>query len=234
MDYVLAMLSHGYPHSATAEKTLTSFSEHVDRPPAFAIYYHDGPGVAYAAQTASEYEAVSGGAQIGFCGATRALWIRAARAAIDRGVPYVFWLEHDFRFLRPFRIRELALVLRDARIAQIALVRGPVNREEKQAGSVLARHGDRHVVVSGGHIVAKVDDQTFEVDEHVQHDYYFTTNPSLMRTGFMRENPFPAEGRECEGRFGIQLRERGYGFAVLGDGVEEYVEHIGIRNGFGY
>lgn len=216
--YVLAMLSHGYPHSATAEETLRSFSEHVDRPPEFAVYYHDGPGHAFAAREASEYEAISGGAQNGFCVATRALWMHAARAAIDRAVPYVFWLEHDFRFLRPFRIRDLALILRDASIAQAALVRGPVSREEQAAGSVLARHGDRHVVQDG----------------HVEHDYYFTTNPSLMRTAFMRENPWTLEDRECEGKFGIRLREQGYRFAVLGDGAEEYVEHIGIRNGFGY
>ena len=212
--YLLAMLSHGYPYSATAEETLRSLSQAIDRPPDFAVYYHDGPGVAFVAKEASEYQAVSGGAQIGFCGATRALWTQAARAATDRGISYVLWVEHDFRFLRPFRVRDLVLVLRDAQIAQVSLMREPTGREAKEGG------------VLRGAFVAD--------DGYVVHSRYFTTNPSLMRTSFMRQNPFPDFDAECEGRFGLDLVDRGYRFAVAGDGVDAWVEHFGTRNGFGY
>lgn len=215
-DYVLAMLSHGYPYSATAEETLTSFSEAIDRPPAFAVYWHDGPGTAFCATEASDYEAVGGGAQEGFCAATRGLWHRASRAAVDRGIPYVFWLEHDFRFLVPFRLEDLARPLRDARIVQTSLLRQPINYDERERGAVL---------VSGEYEVE---------DGYVTHGRYFTTNPSLMRASFMRECPFPDEKRECEGKFGIALRDDGRRFAVLGDGETEYVEHFGTRNGHGY
>lgn len=215
ISYVLAMLSHGYPYSATAEETLTSFSRAIDIPPAYAIYYHDGPGAAFAAAGASEYESVSSGSQEGFCVATRKLWQRAARVAVDRAVPYVFWLEHDFRFLRPFRVRDLAAALIDARTCQVSLMRQPINYDERTRGRVLPL--DSFVAETG----------------YVVHDRYFTTNPSMMRAAFMRECPFPDE-RECEGKFGLSLRDDGRTFAVLGDGDEQYVEHFGHRSGHGY
>lgn len=222
--YLLAMLSHGYPNSPTAFETLTSFSENVDVPPSYAVYYHDGPGEVYAAETASEFEALAGESQEGFCVATRKLWSRAVRAALDRHIPYVFWLEHDFRFLRPFKIHDLTLVLRDAGLAQVALNRAPVNAKEREAGSVLKSHGWSHALMG--------DD---EGREFVAHPYYFTTNPSLMRTSFMREEAWPADiESECEGHFGIRLRKRGYSFAIWGDSVEPWVEHFGVRTGHGY
>jgi hypothetical protein len=213
--YLLAMLSHGYPASGTADETLASFAANVDVGPAFAVYYHDGPGTAYAATEACEFRAVGSEKQDGFCTAVRKLWHVASREAVDRQIPYVFWLEHDFRFLRRFRVRDLARPLGDARVVQTQLMRKPVNVEEHAYGIL---RGERSI----------------EVD-YVTHASYFTTNPSLLRSAFMREYPFPADGkRECEGRFGLSLIEQGFRFAVMGDGTDAWVEHFGTRNGHGY
>jgi hypothetical protein len=68
----------------------------------------------------------------------------------------------------------------------------------------------------------------------LRHRSFFSTNPSLLRRDFMVENPWPADGEPfCEGRFGLELVQKGYSFGIWGDG-DIWVDHIGRREGFGY
>ncbi len=60
-----------------------------------------------------------------------------------------------------------------------------------------------------------------------------TTNPCLFPSRLAHEQPWPEVSQFCEGVYGIQLREAGYRFAFWGNG-EQWVEHVGVRDGFGY
>lgn len=220
LRYVLAVLSHGYPYSDTAEDCLASFVEHVTPMPTVTVYRHDGPGWAHLgvgqAEGSSIVATVTPEEQLGFCGATRSLWRDAVTYADLYEATHVFWLEHDFVFTRRVDLVDLALVLDAAPtefpLAQMSLMRGAVNAREKRAG-VLTGGRDR-----GGWL---------------EHHDYFTTNPSLMSVAFMARHPWPEYDQECEGRFGADLKSEGYSYGVWGDGAP-WVDHIGKRTGKGY
>lgn len=196
MKYALAVLTHGEHGPGEAIRSLRAAASEL---PAMIVSYHD-PGM-------------------GFCHGTRELWRQVSLAAFDENIDYVFWLEHDFRFLNHVPVDRLQAVLEDHWLAQVALMRQPVNEAEKAAGGVVASRPGRFWPQAGGYLL---------------HEEYFTTNPSMMRTSFMLENPWPEDGEECEGKFGIALRIIGYRFAVWGDG-KPWVEHVGeLRTGKGY
>lgn len=228
MNYRLIVLTHG-DDPACAEVTLDSFGEMVTPAPSELVIVRDGPGHSYVPGWApNQWIGVQASEEpVGFCAATRYAWTRAA-AAPD--ADYVFWLEHDFEFIRPVNLAELAAVLSsEPTVAQMALMRDAVNQTEKAAGGLYesrpGQYTSRAYYASGpdpgrGH-------------PWLEHRAYLTTNPSLMRRSFMQHNPWPDHPAECEGRFGIDLVERGYSFGVWGHG-EPWVRHIGERTGFGY
>ena len=60
----------------------------------------------------------------------------------------------------------------------------------------------------------------------LEHDLFFTTNPSLYRRSLL-DNQWP-EGPQSEGRFTGWMRDLGYRFAYLGEGSDPpWVHHIG-------
>jgi hypothetical protein len=148
-----------------------------------------------------------------------------AEAASTPDVDFVFWLEHDFEFLRTVDLELFASLLdEEPELAQVALMREPVNQEEIEAGGVVAKHRGR-----GDVFVEKMHRALPWLD----HQAYFTTNPSLMTRTFMAENLWPARMDECEGVMGIELRHKGFHYAFAGEG-EPWVRHHGTRSGFGY
>lgn len=236
LRYELAILTHG--RSSTLSATLASFRELVRPLPTRVRVFADGaPDAIYPASAvysafpddeslpvAATYSA----RQQGFCAATGRLWHESANT---EGVDYVFWLEHDFLIERRVSLEQLAdLLEQHTELAQVALVRNPCNAEEERAGGVVENrpgafsfHRDRVQAEGVESNVAWLD-----------HSAFFTTNPSLMRREFMQENPWPDDGKPyCEGRFGVQLVERGYRFGYFGDGFP-WVRHIGVRDGRGY
>lgn len=243
MRYRLIVLTHG--DSATLSPTIESFRRAVSPAPVERWLIVDRP----VAETATEenpewvdpyfdpdHTVFLGGR--GFCEATWEAWnVWAAGAdqigsaiierAVDlEDVDFVFWLEHDFTFLRLVDLEALAEELDyDPTLAQMALIRGPANERERALGGLVASWQFPHVL-TWTHTRA-------EAHPYLLHHGYFTTNPSLMRLDFMRENPWPNAPAECEGKFGIELRERGYRFGAWGDG-DQWVEHIGERTGHGY
>ena len=223
MRYLLAVLTHGNNADVLAQ-TIRSFEDSVTPAPSVRLLIQDGP-CALPPLSDNLWTCQTLPHPRGFCFASRQMWKISQRLADAEGIDYVFWLEHDFCFLREVDLRDLAVVLeQEHSIAQVSLMRGTVNEEEVRAGGVL-----EHFKGLGG---------TFK--EHcvqnlvwTEHSSYFTTNPSLMRVRFMQSNAWPVEEPYCEGRFGIELIERGYRFAIMGNG-ESWVDHIGNRNGFGY
>lgn len=225
MRYRLVLLTHGGDaHASTLRRTLDSFFDHVRPWPTDYVCVRDGngplPPINPDGQT---WRGLVLQPQQGFCAATRAAW----RAATLPGEDYVFWLEHDFAFLRPVDLSDAAGLLdADPTLAQVSLLRGPENPAERRAGGVVEAQ-----VRAGKQVLVRRD---FGADFNwLDHEAYFTTNPSLMRREFMADNPWPDDGEQCEGKYGLALRERGYHFGILGDG-EPWIEHTGRRDGFGY
>ena len=202
MNYRLQVITHS--GQDTLPDTLASFEEMVTPvPDSTEILNDDG--------------------DLGFCQNTRRSWQSAASSKAD----FVFWLEHDFRFIRPLDLRPLAAVLEEnPRLAQMALIRNAVNEQEKAAGGWLQYHS------------SDVDEPyvfSFEKRSYLwyEHGICLTTNPSLLRREFMVSNPWPDYSAQCEGRFSENLRQRGYRFAHWSS--EEHVKHTGkLRTGHGY
>ncbi len=237
MDYTLAILTHG--RSRTLDATLRSFMTKVKPSPTRIIVHCDG-GSDVQVPVLMGAERFIDSEQRGFCEATRRLWRWAGYPAKD--VPeFTFWLEHDFIFLRPVDLAEIAYVLtEDKTLSQMSLMRNAVSREEIAAGGLFDLRGDDYERTATWFDRFKGDpgDLATAHDmyerEWLRHHAYFTTNPSLMRTEFMTWNQWPQDALpECEGRFGIDLVKRGFTFGVWGSG-EPWVDHVGRRDGSGY
>jgi hypothetical protein len=233
VDYTLAVLTHG--RSGTLDQTLASFYDKVRPAPARVLLHADGPWMSAPTSGRTFFVQTTGSPQ-GFCKATGSLWkwIVADALAREPDAPeFVFWLEHDFVFLRPVDLSELADVLDDdARLAQMQLMRTPVSPEEIAAGGLYQMRQADYTKRLWEPLTAEYDPDRFR--PWLEHRSYFTTNPSLLRTSFMAENRWPDDGLpECEGRYGIDLVQRGFTYGVWGSG-EPWVEHVGVRDGFGY
>ena len=226
--YRVACLTHGGEEPLA--ETLESFEEWVTPAPLDWIIAQDGPGYWTIPEHFSGYAGQPWAGQVGFCEATRRLWQMASKSREinygERGqaffIPdppeFIFWLEHDFIFTRALDLGPLAQALTaDPTLAQMALMRTPVNEQELRAGGLYESRPGEYT----------------QEDSFLRQRSYFTTNPSLMTTAFMRENPWPVYPEECEGRFGLDLVEHGYSFGVWGSG-EPWCEHIGTRTGHGY
>lgn len=229
MRYRLVLLTHGdAPH---LDRVVESFAEHITPSPADCVCVIDGPGRLPPVEPLGIWRCFNHGQRLGFCAATAYAWTVGAANWNPRDpddVDYVFHLEHDFILTRGLYLPDLAVVLdANPKLAQMSLMRQPVSADERLAGGVLAsRPGE---FIKG----RQVEGRFGEPFPWLEHTSYMTTNPSLMRRQFMVENPWPDYPSECEGRFGIDLVERGYTFGVWGGG-DQWVEHVGVRDGIGY
>jgi hypothetical protein len=240
IDYRLIVITHG--DCAPLRATLESFVEHVTPKPTSVWLHRDGPtkdgvDIPVVTRDGTPGETDFSHPAVGFCRSVAKGWAAAAAAA----EPYVFWLEHDFRFIRDVDLNLLAAALDlNPEIAQMSFMRAAANTAELAAGGVVANQRAR-----GSEFIERTLWATsawFHRDgpgdtalPWLDHDAYFTTNPSLMTTAFMAENPWPTEYTSwCEGRFGIDLKARGHRFGIVGQ-AEPWVEHVGTRDeGFGY
>jgi len=162
------------------------------------------------------------GERQGFAGAVRTAWDALRRESI---ADYVFHLEQDFTFNRPIDLGDLHNILvKRPSLAQVALLRQAWNPDE---------------IAAGGLIQVRPDDYVTHLDRDdrhwLEHDLFFTTNPSLYRRSLIDMFDWPA-GPESEGRFGMKLREAGFHFAYWGAKDDPpAVHHIGAhRAGEGY
>lgn len=212
MEYTLMLLSHG--EAPALHRVLESFAAMVTPRPKKLIAVIDGPGALPGIDPLGPWRIHQTGISEGFCVATGRLWRLAAQVETD----YVFHLENDFLFSWPVDLRQLAYELEfDPRLAQMALMRNPVNPNELAAGGLYESRPGQYEMRQ----------------QHLEHVSYFTTNPSLMTRRFMAENPWMGYMDECEGHYGLDLVKRGYKFGVWGSG-RPWVQHIGERTGFGY
>lgn len=217
MNYRLVVLTHGDCEPLLS--TIDSFCENVSPLPTSMYIHVDGPTVDVPVPTTSirSVEIALAEPARGFCGSCRAAWAEATRG----GHEFVFWLEHDFRFTQPVDLEQLASVLdANPQLAQMALMRQAVNKKEWDAGGLVGSRPGQFEPRGGW----------------LEQRAFLTTNPSLMKREFMVKNPWPDPAEmpsECEGMFGIHLREQGYSFGMWGAG-EVWVVHTGARTGWGY
>lgn len=151
----------------------------------------------------------------GFCGSIARAWEIVSKIGID----YIFHLEDDFLFNERIRISEMIAILEDnPKLAQVALLRQPVSKPERQAGGVIqAYEQDFHQQDQNGKI-------------WTEHARFFTTNCSLYPVSITSLG-YPIEN-QCEGKFSIKLRNLGYRFAYLGrKNQKPKIEHIGHKRG---
>jgi hypothetical protein len=157
----------------------------------------------------------------GFGGAIQAAW-SVLRNGSDAS--HIFHLEDDFTFNRPVDLPGMIEVLDrpGANLAQVALRRQAWNATERRAGGVIEVLPD-----------AYDDHQSGEL-HWLEHDLFFTTNPSIYRRALL-ELGWPT-GPDSEGRMTSFLRQLGYRFAYFGRRADPpWVQHIGAtRVGEGY
>lgn len=162
------------------------------------------------------------GKRQGFAGAVRTAWDALRSESI---ADWVLHVEQDFTWNRPVDLADLQNVMtKRPNLAQIAMLRQAWNSQEIEAGGLIETNPDCYIPHLDG-----------QGREWLEHDLFFTTNPSLYRRSLIDMFDWP-EGLESEGRFGIKLKEAGFRFAFWGardDGP--LVHHIGDeRTGTGY
>lgn len=162
--------------------------------------------------------------RLGFAAAIATGWAAVA------GADFVFHAEHDFVYDRPVPVPDMMRLL-DWRpyLAQVSLMRQPVNDAEVVAGGVVASRPGEFTDLHDGDL------------RWMEQRSYFTTNPSLYR-GSLCDEGWP-QVPQSEGRFSHHLLEHGFGniagpevrFGVLGSSADPpAVTHIGQRQGTGY
>jgi hypothetical protein len=231
VSFTLALLCHG--EARTFRRTVESFADRVTPEPERVAVFGDAvdaetlDGVVATVREAFPRMPLRVGSthpdrQAGFCEATGRLWGIVTEKALTDIPEFVFWLEADFVFLRDVDLQPLADVLRaHRRLAQMSLVRDACNQQEALAGGLVAsRPGEFEQRETAG-------------NRWMEQRSYVTTTPSLMSAVFMVANPWLSDGQPaCEGRFGIELVQRGYSFGAWGSG-EEWVAHMGVRDKIG-
>lgn len=223
LPYRLVVTTDGRPH--VLERTLTALWTRVTPRPAEIAVVDDSGTVEYRRYLeallptlAIPWRLTWHPARLGFCAAVTDAW----KLATGPGVPFVFWLEDDIEIVRGIDLGDLAHVLtKEPKIAQMGLMRQPVNEQEKKAGSLFALYRDRY------------DQRGVGTKAWLRSTTNFTTTSSLMRREFMVEQPWPGYDKDCEGRYSIDLLGKGYTFGVWGTG-EAWVNHFGERSGTGY
>lgn len=208
-------------------ETITSFEQMVTGPIIERWIYDDSGNRdtrEWIAHTFPDWTLINhpSGERQGFSGAIRTAWAALREESI---ADWVFHVEGDFLFNRPIDLEDLQNILtKRPNLAQIALVRQAWNREEIEAGGVVQVRPDDFVTHLDG------DGRVW-----LEHDLFFTTNPSLYRRNLFELFDWP-EGASSEGRFTMELRRAGFHFAYWGAKDDPpAVHHIGFtRVGTGY
>lgn len=144
-----------------------------------------------------------------------------AWSLLNEDIDYVFHLEDDFVFLEELQIHAMIRVLeKHPYLVQMALLRGPVNEDERKAGGIVEQAPADYLLIDEG-------------DVWREHRKFFTTNPSVYKRSLtLRGWP---DVPNSEGIFGWELLQGNPDLrsAFWTDHVT--VEHIGhVRSGTGY
>lgn len=222
MNYGLLVVTDG--RKECLMRAVDSFDESVAPRPRHRVIICDHEGGEFCDWIDKRFAGwhVIHGGRRGFGGTIQTAW---AYVAALPGIEYIFHLEDDFTFNELLDLRPLAALLRGhPELVQVALLRQAVNPQEKEAGGLIALHPDWYL------------DREEDNASWMEHDAFFTTNPSLYRQSLC-SLPWP-DGADSEGHFGIGLREADPATRFAFWGRREHpprVHHIGDeRVGTGY
>lgn len=155
--------------------------------------------------------------RLGFAGAIQHGWEQVH-------TDFVFHMEMDFEFNWNVDLDPIIQTLEERKyLTQIALLRGPVNDAERDAGGIIQQnpHSFEQVEMSDGRA-------------WVEHSRFFTTNPCVY-PAWIAQRGWPQRA-ESEGHFGMNLfnEDPARRSAFWGHG-EQWVAHLGDeRAGHGY
>lgn len=144
--------------------------------------------------------------RLGYTASMQAKWRYIAGVV---KAPYVFATEDDFLIERNVDVAAMVATI-DARpkLAQVALLRGPLNDRERTPDTILGHPCD-----------------AFERREtYLEHQRFFTCNPSLFRRT-LAERSWPS-GAHSEAVYGRALFASGLKSGLWGQG-EQWITHIG-------
>ena len=207
------------------KQTIRSFHDNVG--PVSELYLYDDSGQPGTRDLLRnrypEFELIThpSGERQGFGGAIRTVWQHLRE---NSTADYIFHLEDDFTFNVEVDLMDLATILTyRPNLAQVAYVRQAWNESEIAAGGVIEVTPDLFQHHTDGH------------RDWLEHDKFFTTNPSLYRRSLILGHEWP-DGLHSEGVFTEELRQAEYRFAYWGKhGDPPVVHHIGAhRYGLGY
>lgn len=223
MKYRLVVTTDGRPEVLAG--TLESFDRRVRPRPAETVVVDDSGDEHYhrylrvlLTERERPFRLLCHPGRLGFCQTVSDAWSVAG----EPGPEWVYWTEDDFVFRRDVDLVDLAFVLdHEANIAQMSLMRQPVNSAEIEAGGVFELYRESYERRGAGN-------RTW-----LESRTNFSTTNGLMRRRFMLDCPWPSLAGGCEGAFSIGLLAQGYRFGVWGTG-EPWIEHVGVRSGTGY
>lgn len=159
--------------------------------------------------TVAEFDVVRNPVRKGLAGAIQTGWDH-----LDFDTDYVFHLEDDFTFPDPVDVPEMvALLQRDPKLAQVALLRQPWSPEEQRAGGIFQANPDRFT----------------QAESVVLQTNLFTFNPCVYPMGLT------TYGAGIEQTVTDKLLADGYHFGYLGQ-IDDppRCTHIGHKRSAGY
>ncbi len=199
------------------EQTINRFNQTIEYPFFEKIIVDDSADLRYHTFLSNrfpEFTIISHETRRGLAGAVISAW-----ASISKDSDYIFHLEDDFLIDRPLDINYMATILiQNPHLAQIALVRAPVNPPEEEVGGFVFQH---------------LEDYS-QKENFFEHDRLFTLNPSLYPMSTVAVG-WPVGGGESEFTSKIHSFNKEYKFAFLGEIYSSpYVTHIGGQRSEGW
>ena len=233
----LLIFTHG--RDLCLKQTLESFADNVKGPITDVVINDDSPEprdlsiFEYFPRETTVTYLRSGG--VGFGRAINKTW-NFVKGNIHR--PFIFHLEDDFTFNEEIDLWQMMGILDyNPNLVQLALMRQPYNDVEMAAGSLYELHRDSFESVTNTYLYPGGFHLPIEgQDKWVEHDMWFTTNPSLYRRELVQEFEWPICDHS-EGFMSFELVRKGFKFGYLGTTEDPpKVTHIGNdrMGGIGY
>ena len=168
----------------------------------------------YLVSSYPDFRVVSHETRRGLAGAVQSAW-----SSVSKDADYIFHLEDDFIFNKELDIDVLIELLESKdNLAQMALVRAPVNPpEENVGGFVFQNLQDYH-----------------QRDGFFDHQRLFTLNPSIYKKS-LTDIGWPDRGGESDFTSKLHGIDGSYCFGFIGNIYDKpYVTHIGGRRSEGW
>lgn len=213
-DIVLIVFTNG--RLKLLRETIDSAEKNLQCEFAYKLIMNDCPEVALELQNCycpRGFGIYSNLVKSGYCSSIQKAW-----DSLKERHQWIFHLEDDFIFNESIPVMDMIRVLKhDSRLAQMALVRQPVNSIELAAGSILKATIERYTP------------QKWDGFQWLESNFCFTNNPCIY-PDLITRYPYPMEKAWPwgENRFSEFLRAHGYRFGYWGT-IEQSpkVTHIG-------